>query len=139
MCRRVDEWMKRERGEKKLINGLNMHQFSSTSNSKFLISGVRIAPENGSTTVLSLYYTDVTTDVASHILANFTVPKFSSKWMKFAFRVSLDNVTLFFNCTETEIAPIERKPLKLVFDSASTLYLAQAGPVIGDAFEVSGF
>ncbi|KAH1010575.1 hypothetical protein HUJ05_004849 [Dendroctonus ponderosae] len=98
--------------------------------------GVRIAPDNGSSTILSLFYTDVTTDVTSRALANFTVPKFVQKWTKFAFRVTLDDVTLFFNCTETETVSTQRMPLKLNFGSASTLYLAQAGPLIGDAFEV---
>ncbi|XP_048525062.1 collagen alpha-1(XVIII) chain isoform X3 [Dendroctonus ponderosae] len=97
--------------------------------------GVRIAPDNGSSTILSLFYTDVTTDVTSRALANFTVPKFVQKWTKFAFRVTLDDVTLFFNCTETETVSTQRMPLKLNFGSASTLYLAQAGPLIGDAFE----
>ncbi|KAL1517990.1 hypothetical protein ABEB36_001680 [Hypothenemus hampei] len=98
--------------------------------------GVRIAPENDTSTVLSLYYTDVTSEVASHILANFTVPKFSHKWTKFAFRVTVDNVTLFFNCSETDTVTPIRKPLRLSFESASALYLAQAGPVIGGEFEV---
>ncbi|XP_076263566.1 collagen XV/XVIII-type protein multiplexin isoform X3 [Rhynchophorus ferrugineus] len=97
--------------------------------------GVRIAPETGAYTVLYLYYTDPSVDVNSHIIANFTVPKFNNKWVKFAFRVTLENITLFFNCTETETVLVHRNPLELVFDSASTLYLAQAGPVIGEPYE----
>lgn len=101
------------------------------------ILGVKIAPETDSTTVLSLYYSDVTTDMTSQVVANFTVPKFAYKWTQFAFRVTLDDVTLFFNCTETETVQISKKLRKLSFESACTLYLAQAGPVIGGAFEVS--
>lgn len=99
--------------------------------------GVKIAPETDSTTLLSLYYSDVTTDVTSQVIANFTVPKFAYKWTQFAFRVTLDDVTLFFNCTETETVKITKKLRKLSFESACTLYLAQAGPVIGGVFEVS--
>ncbi|XP_066142162.1 collagen alpha-1(XVIII) chain isoform X3 [Euwallacea fornicatus] len=97
--------------------------------------GVRIAPENGSSTVLSLYYTDVASEVASHALANFTVPKFSNRWTRFAFGITMDDVTLFFNCSQAGTVQVNRAPMKLGFESASTLYLAQAGPLIGGAFE----
>lgn len=100
--------------------------------------GVRISAESGSTSVLSLFYTDPS-QIVSQSIANFTVPKFYGKWMRFAFRISTENVTLFFNCNETETMPVQRIPLELEFDSASTLYLAQAGPTIGDPYEVSGF
>ncbi|XP_018572244.1 collagen alpha-1(XV) chain-like isoform X2 [Anoplophora glabripennis] len=96
--------------------------------------GVRIAPEGASSAALSLFYTD-SSEFNSQSIANFTVPKFHGKWMRFAFRVSLDNVTLFFNCNETETMLVQRKPLELVFDSASTLYIAQAGPTIGEPYE----
>lgn len=59
--------------------------------------------------------------------------------MRFAFRISKENVTLFYNCNETETMPVQRHPLELEFDSASTLYLAQAGPRIGEPYEVSDF
>lgn len=100
--------------------------------------GVRISPESGSTTVISLFYTD-SSQIASQSIANFTVPKFYGKWMRFSFRVSTENVTLFYNCNETETIPVQRQPLELEFVSASTLYLAQAGPTIGDPYEVSDF
>lgn len=100
--------------------------------------GVRISPESGSTTVLSLFYTDPS-QIVSQSIANFTVPKFYGKWMRFAFRVSTENVTLFYNCNETETMPVQRHPLELEFDSTSTLYIAQAGPAIREPFEVSDF
>lgn len=98
--------------------------------------GVRIAPEGLSTTIVSLFYTD-SSQITSNAIVNFTVPKFYGKWMRFAFRVSKENVTLFFNCNETETVVIQRQPLELVFDSASTLYIAQAGSKIGEPYEVS--
>ena len=98
--------------------------------------GVRIAPEGTSNTVISLFYTD-TSHIVSQIIANFTVNRFNGKWTRFAFRLSVENVTLFFNCNETETVYVKREPLELIFDSASTLYIAQAGPVIGEPYEVS--
>lgn len=98
--------------------------------------GVRVAPETQTSTVLSLFYTG-SSEISSQCLANFTVSRFHGKWTRFAFRVTGDNVTLFFNCNETETALVKRQPLELTFDSASTLYIAQAGPTIGEPYEVS--
>ncbi|XP_050311873.1 collagen alpha-1(XVIII) chain isoform X3 [Anthonomus grandis grandis] len=95
--------------------------------------GIKIMPETGPTTTIALYHTDSATEVTSRIVANFTVPKFSNKWTKFALRISNDDVTLFFNCSKTATVDSVRFPV--TFDSASTLYLAQAGPRIGGAFE----
>ncbi|VEN42070.1 unnamed protein product [Callosobruchus maculatus] len=72
----------------------------------------------------------------SRAIANFTVPKFTGRWIRFAFRVALDNVTLFFNCLETETVAVQRRPVELEFDSASTLYIAQAGPTIEEPYEL---
>lgn len=98
--------------------------------------GVRIAPEGPGNTVISLFYSNAS-QFASQIIANFTVNRFNGKWTRFAFRLSNDNVTLFFNCNETETVAVKRDPLELIFDSASTLYIAQAGPNIGESYEVS--
>ncbi|XP_074035185.1 collagen XV/XVIII-type protein multiplexin isoform X2 [Leptinotarsa decemlineata] len=97
--------------------------------------GVKIGQEGTATTVLTLFYTDSFQFVKSQSIANFTVPTFQNKWMRFAFRVSLQNVTLFFNCNETDSVVVQRNPIELVFDSASTLYIAQAGPHIGEPYE----
>lgn len=99
--------------------------------------GVKITPDGATNTLISLFYTEPT-QITSQIVANFTVNKFNGKWTRFAFRLSADNVTLFFNCNETETVLVKRKTLELAFDSASTLYIAQAGPFIGEAYEVSG-
>ncbi|VEN42066.1 unnamed protein product [Callosobruchus maculatus] len=96
--------------------------------------GVRVAPEGINTTILTLFYTGPT-EYYSRAIANFTVPKFTGRWIRFAFRVALDNVTLFFNCLETETVAVQRRPVELEFDSASTLYIAQAGPTIEEPYE----
>jgi collagen type XVIII alpha len=71
------------------------------------------------------------------VLAKFLVPNFAKKWTRFAFRVldsglGVPNVTLFFNCIEygslliTSVAWKEQ----LTFDTASTLYIGQAGGLL---------
>lgn len=97
--------------------------------------GVKLSPD-GINTNISLLYTDVS-QIASQTIATFTVARFVGKWTRFAFRVSTENVTLFFNCNETDSIMVQRDPLELVFDSASTLYIAQAGPRIQEPYEVS--
>lgn len=77
--------------------------------------------------------------VTSQVIASFQVPRFVGKWTRFAFRVSTENVTLFFNCNESDTVMVFREPQELVFDSASTLYIAQAGPRIQEPYEVSFF
>lgn len=83
--------------------------------------------------IISFFFFQVTTQV----IASFQVPRFVGKWTRFAFRVSTENITLFFNCNESDTVMVFREPLELVFDSASTLYIAQAGPIIQEPYEVS--
>lgn len=71
------------------------------------------------------------------VLAKFLVPSFAKKWTRFAFRVldsglGVPNVTLFFNCIEYGSIVISSVPWKeqLTFDTASTLYIGQAGGLI---------
>lgn len=85
-------------------------------------------------TVISLVYTDPS-QVSSQIIANFTVPRFVNSWTRIALKVTSQDVTLYFNCNKNETIPVMREPLQ--FDSASTLYIAQAGDKIKQAYEVS--
>lgn len=68
---------------------------------------------------------------------SFLVSDFVGKWTRFAFKVTTENVTLYFNCREYDTVTVKRHPQELVFDSASTLYIAQAGPLIRAPFDVS--
>ncbi|KAL3275606.1 hypothetical protein HHI36_020359 [Cryptolaemus montrouzieri] len=97
--------------------------------------GVKIAPEGFSNTVISLFYSNASA-VNSQVIANFSLPRFHGKWARFAFQLTMDEVTLFFNCNEVESVSIKREPAELQFDSASTLYIAQAGPTLSEPFEV---
>jgi collagen type XVIII alpha len=102
--------------------------------------GVQISPAGPSqpgSVNISLFYTDVNRNFASQTIASFVVPSFVKKWTRFALRVTADNVTLFFNCQEYDTVVTKRNPQELVFDSASTLYVGQAGALIKGAFDVS--
>lgn len=86
---------------------------------------------------ISLIYTDVSQHFISQTAASFVVAQLSGRWARFSLRVTTDNVTLFFNCHEHDTVQVRRTPLELIFDSASTLYVGQAGPLIKGAFDVS--
>lgn len=47
-----------------------------------------------------------------------------------------DNITLFLNCKEHSSQTAYRNPKELGFDSASTLYIGQAGPILKGNFQV---
>ncbi|CAG9793738.1 unnamed protein product [Diatraea saccharalis] len=99
--------------------------------------GVQLIPSGPGLTNISLLYTDANVYALSQTIASFVVPSFSKKWSRFALRVTVDNVTLFLNCHEFDTVAVRRNPMELVFDSASTLYVGQAGPLIRGAFHVS--
>ncbi|GBP91854.1 Collagen alpha-1(XV) chain, partial [Eumeta japonica] len=96
--------------------------------------GVQLIPSGPGLTNISLLYTDANVYAISQTIASFVVPSFAKKWSRFALRVSVDNVTLFLNCHEFDTVIVKRNPSELVFDSASTLYVGQAGPLIRGAF-----
>lgn len=87
---------------------------------------------------ITFYYTDSATHMTSQALATFEAP-FSKKWTKLAIKVLYNRVIFYHNCIELETRLVSKVPSELVFDSASTLYLAQAGPILGRKFEVSPF
>ncbi|XP_059470100.1 collagen alpha-1(XV) chain isoform X3 [Neocloeon triangulifer] len=98
--------------------------------------GVRLAPAPAVDDMnIALYYTDVNMHFSSQMIASFVVPSFAKKWAKFSLRVSGNNITLFFNCKEHGTTVTPRKPKELVFDSASTLYIGQAGPIVKGAYD----
>lgn len=52
-------------------------------------------------------------------------------------RVTADDVTVGYNCQALSTKAVKRIPVELLFDSASTLYIGQAGPIIKGALHVS--
>ncbi|GBO14489.1 hypothetical protein AVEN_80080-1, partial [Araneus ventricosus] len=73
--------------------------------------------------------------LTSQALTTFAVPDFLGMWTRIAVRVAMNNVTLFYNCEEYASVEVRRIPKKLVFDTASTLYIGQAGPLLSGKFE----
>lgn len=69
-------------------------------------------------------------------VAKFTVPKLTKRWSKIVIRVTGSDVILYLNCHEMTRQQVTRIPPELVFDTASTLYIAQAGPHIQEKYEV---
>jgi hypothetical protein len=65
------------------------------------------------------------------------VPYSPRKWQKYAFKVLKDEVIFYNNCVETAVAKVSKSPAEMVFDSASTLYIGQAGDILKGKFEVS--
>ncbi|KAG5329777.1 COFA1 protein, partial [Acromyrmex charruanus] len=99
--------------------------------------GIRISDGPGSNQNVSLVYTNSDEHSHSEEVAKFTVPKLTKKWSKIVIKVSTSDVILYLNCHEMARQKVTRIPQELVFDTASTLYIAQAGPHIQERYDVS--
>ncbi|CAL7940785.1 unnamed protein product [Xylocopa violacea] len=99
--------------------------------------GIRISDGPGTNQNVSLIYTNSDLHSHSEEVATFTVPKLTKKWSRIVFKVSTTDVTLYLNCHEMAKQRVTRIPLELVFDTASTLYIGQAGPHIQERYDVS--
>ncbi|KAJ8866990.1 hypothetical protein PR048_032852 [Dryococelus australis] len=99
--------------------------------------GVSLSPADPDRTNISLFYTDLARHSTSQIVASFAVLQFAGQWTRFVLGVADDGVTLYLDCREVARVAVKREPRELVFDTASTLYIGQAGPVVGGHFDVS--
>ncbi|KAK0081957.1 hypothetical protein PV325_011332 [Microctonus aethiopoides] len=97
--------------------------------------GLRISDGPASNQNVSLVYTNSDEHSHSEEVAKFTVPKLTKKWSKIVIRVSTTDVSLYLNCHEMARQRVTRIPQELVFDTASTLYVAQAGPHIQEKYD----
>lgn len=88
---------------------------------------------------VTLFYTDVRsgTPSESNALASFEVT-LTNEWLGFAFKVVYDELIFYQDCEEIETRKIVRDPPELELDSASTLYIGQAGDKLKGNFQVSG-
>lgn len=98
--------------------------------------GVKISASNHNTLNISLVYNDPSSVPPSESLATFTLPYEPKHWINFAIQVLNDRVSLYHNCIKTHDINITKEPKELVFESASTFYLAQSGN-LRHRFEVS--
>ncbi|KAG5310617.1 COFA1 protein, partial [Acromyrmex insinuator] len=97
--------------------------------------GIRISDGPGSNQNVSLVYTNSDEHSHSEEVTKFTVPKLTKKWSKIVIKVSTSDVILYLNCHEMARQKVTRIPQELVFDTASTLYIAQAGPHIQERYD----
>nr|XP_050029372.1 collagen alpha-1(XVIII) chain-like [Dermacentor andersoni] len=91
---------------------------------------------------VSLYYTDVSMHLGSQRLATFRLPKQATGphgWIRLSMTATGNQLSLeLLNCSTLQdvrmAQHVTRIPKELVFDHASTLYLAQAGPILSGKF-----
>lgn len=99
--------------------------------------GLHLTPAVKNVWNVTLLYTQSDNSPASRKLVTYELPFEAKKWTSLAFQVYSDKVVFFYDCVERETTAVKREPVELVFDSASTLYLAQAGSILKGHFEVS--
>lgn len=87
--------------------------------------------------ILSFIYTNSDDHSHSEEVAQYTIPSLYKKWSDIVIKISSTNITLYLNCHKIAARNITRNPQELVFDTASTLYIAQAGPHVREKFNVS--
>lgn len=100
--------------------------------------GIKLAKTANNKLNISLIYADARSPPANPNLVTFQVP-YSKSWMSIAFKVMNEKVIFYHNCINTETIEVSKEPKDLVFASASTFYISQAGPMIPGKFEVNLF
>lgn len=98
--------------------------------------GVRLSPVVRQRWNATLVYADAQAQGDSAALATFELD-YSRDWHQITFNVDVAQVALYVDCELRENRTVVRVPRELYFDSASTLYVAQAGKILGGQFEVS--
>lgn len=101
--------------------------------------GLHFSPVMKDVWNVSLIYTSPEDSHASKKLVTYQLPYKPKKWSSLSFQVLTDKVIFYNDCQHNETRSINREPQELIFDSASTLYLAQAGPLLAGHFEVSDY
>lgn len=76
---------------------------------------------------VSLIYNDPSSIMPADSLVSFTLPYEAKHWINFAIQVMNDKVSLYHNCIKVQELNVTKEPKELIFDSASTFYLAQSG------------
>lgn len=89
--------------------------------------GVKVSSTNNNNLNISLVYNDPSTKAPSDSLVSFTLQYEPKLWINFAMQVMNDRVIFYHNCLKVQQINVTKEPKELVFESASTFYLAQAG------------
>ncbi|EDW50778.1 GM14812 [Drosophila sechellia] len=98
--------------------------------------GVHLSPVVKNSYNVSLVYTQADQNIGRK-LASFGVAHVPDKWNSIALQVLSDKVSFYYDCELRNTTLVTREPIELVFDSASTLYIGQAGSIIGGKFEMA--
>lgn len=76
---------------------------------------------------ISIVYNDPSTTLPLESIATFVLPYEPKHWINFSLQIMNNKIILYHNCVKVHEENITREPRELVFESASTFYLAQAG------------
>lgn len=98
--------------------------------------GVELSPVENDRWSISLMYTDSSAMQTTQSLVSFEMD-YSKDWQQIALSVHKDMVGFYQNCELVQNKTVKRTPLEFYFDSASTLYVAQAGQILKRKFLVS--
>lgn len=98
--------------------------------------GVELSPVVKDRWNVTLLYTDSGLWQESKRLASFEMD-YSKDWTQISLEVYSESVGFYLNCERVETQTVKRVPLEFHFDSASTVYVAQAGPILKGKFQVS--
>lgn len=98
--------------------------------------GVKVSTTLNNNLNISLVYNDPNVKTGSESLVSFSLPYDLNLWIKFEIQVTNDKIALFHDCIKVHEVNVTKEPRELVFESASTFYLAQAGK-LEQKFEVS--
>lgn len=106
---------------------------------KIVQLGIKLTPVSHNVLNFTLVYNGPNSVVSKENLGlvSFQVPYSAKRWIQFAIQVMNDKITFYDNCVELSTVIISKEPKELIFDSASTFYIAQAGSIIKEKFEVS--
>lgn len=88
--------------------------------------GVKVSSSQNNLSI-SLIYNDPSTTSPVESVATFVLPYETKHWINFSLQVMNNRIVLFHNCIKVHEENFTREPKELVFESASTFYLAQAG------------
>ncbi|XP_054734470.1 uncharacterized protein LOC129241945 [Anastrepha obliqua] len=99
--------------------------------------GLHLSPVIKNVWNVSLLYTQSDQNSISRKLVSYQLPYRGKEWTTLSFQVLGDKVLFYYDCELNKTTSVVREPQELVFDSASTLYLAQAGLILTGHFELA--
>ena len=115
-------------------------QLQKISHIYFLLKfGIKLSLTHRGHINISILYNDPasTIPLKSQILTSFILAFEPNHWINFGIQVIGDRISFYHNCIKIDERNVTREPKELNFESASTFYLAQAGEILREKFEVN--